>query len=235
MEASIQGTRSPEHPSLHAIRQRLRTWQASGRTQVHEADSKSILAQAGLPIPASGPQPTSVVKYCCDDAMHKSDLGLVQLRVGAADVETTSKALRQRASAAGLGNGVILVEEMVTDGLLEWFVGCRNDSTFGPIVVLGIGGIYAELFGSPEIRLAPLTAQEAEAAIRAHRGFAVIDGARGKPKGDVARFATVVARIAQLYWNTHDLIGELDLNPIIVRPADAMASVVIVDASIVLR
>ena len=235
MGASIQLERAGGTGDLPAVRQRLQEWRARGRRQVHEADSKYILAAAGLPVPLAGAQRTSVVKYCCDEAMHKSEFGFVQLRVDAADVQAVSDSMRQRASAAGLPGGVVLVEEMVTDGLLEWFVGCRSDSTFGPIVVLGIGGIYAELFGSPEIRLAPLTAEEAESAIRAHRAFAVIDGARGKPKADLAHFAATVAAISQFYWDTHDLISELDMNPVIVRPAGEVPGVVIADASITLR
>lgn len=236
MGASVQSEREGRTGDLPTVRQRLQQWRACGRRQVHEADSKRILAAAGLPVPPAGAQGvSSVVKYCCDEAMHKSEFGFVQLRVDTANIQAASDSMRQRGKAAGLPDGEVLVEEMVTDGLLEWFVGCRSDSTFGPIVVLGIGGIYADLFGSPEIRLAPLTDREAEAAIRAHRAFAVIDGARGKPKADLAHFAATVASISRFYWDMHDLVGELDMNPVIVRPAGAIPSVVIADASITLR
>lgn len=71
--------------------------------------------------------------------------------------------------------------------------------------------------------------------IRAHRAFAIIDGARGKPRADLDRFAALLSAISQFYWETHDLIQELDLNPVIVRPAGLTNSIVIADASIVLR
>jgi hypothetical protein len=223
-----------KNSSLADIRARLHAWAAGGRTQVHEFDSKDVLTSAGLPIPQRGAAPAHVVKICCDAAMHKSEYGLVQLRVAPQDVPDAIRLVTGNAASAGLAGGVVLIEEMVTDGLLEWFVGCRNDSTFGPIVVLGVGGIYADHFGDPEIRLAPLSQAEAESAIRAHRAFVIIDGARGKPRADVVHFAKVVAAISQFYSDTHDLIGELDLNPVIVRPAGSGDSVVIADASIVL-
>jgi hypothetical protein len=219
---------------LAAARQTLQAWRAAGRRQIHEADSKRVLAAMGLPLPAGGSGGLSVVKYCCDAAMHKSEQGLVRLNVSPASVEAEARAMQQRARDAGLAGGEVLVEEMVQGGLLEWFVGCRNDATFGPIVVIGAGGIYAELFGRAVIRLAPLDDAEAEAAIRSHRAFAVIDGARGKPRADLAHFARTAAAVSRFYAGVSDLVAELDLNPVIVRPGGQDHSVVIADASIVL-
>lgn len=225
----------PTKNALSSVRTLLQAWRNSGRRQVNESDSKDILATAGLPIPRRSPRQVSVVKFCADAGMHKSELGLVQLHVNPEELQSVTQAMRERAAVAGLQNGVVLVEEMITDCLLEWFVGCRNDATFGPILVLGVGGVYAELFGAPEIRLAPLSQVEAKEAIHAHRAFAIIDGARGRPKADIDRFAVILSAISQLFWETHDVIQELDLNPVIVRPADLTDSIVIADASIVLR
>jgi hypothetical protein len=175
-----------------------------------------------------------VVKFCSDAAMHKSELGFVQLKVGPSETQSVRSAMKTRAAQAGIEHGEFLVEEMIADGLMEWFVGCRNDATFGHVVVLGVGGIYAELFSDPEIRLAPLSEPEAAQAIRSHRAFAIMDGARGKPRGDLDRFAQVVSAISWFFWQNSGLIQEMDLNPVIVRPAGVEASVVIADASIVL-
>lgn len=225
---------NPGAGALTAVRRTLQAWHAAGRRQIHEADSKRVLAAMDLPLPTRGGAGLSVVKYCCDAAMHKSEQGLVHLNVAQNELEARMRAMQQRAGDAGFTGGEVLVEEMVQGGLLEWFVGCRNDATFGPIVVIGAGGIYAELFGRAVIRLAPLDASEAEAAIRAHRAFAVIDGARGKPRADLAHFARTVAAVSRFYAGLSDLVAELDLNPVIVRPGGQDNSVVIADASIVL-
>ncbi len=225
---------NPDADALAAVRRTLQGWRAEGRRQIHEADSKRVLAAMGLPLPARGGVGLSVVKYCCDAAMHKSEQGLVHLSVPQDEVEVRVRAMQQRADDAGFAGGEVLVEDMVQGGLLEWFVGCRHDATFGPVVVVGAGGIYAELFGRAVIRLAPLDEAEAEAAIRAHKAFAIIDGARGKPRADLAHFARTVASVSQFYAGVSDLVAELDLNPVIVLPGGQDNSVVIADASIVL-
>ncbi len=212
----------------------LAQWRAAGRRQVDELDSKRALAAAGLPVPGRDPSRLSVVKFCSDAAMHKSEYGLVQLRIEPDDVARATRDVIGRAQAANLRDGQVLVEEMVTDALLEWFIGCRRDATFGPVVVLGVGGLYAELFGDPVIRLAPLDEADALAAIRSHRAFPVIDGARGKPKADLRAFAALLSRVSTFFDAVHDLVAEVDLNPVLVRPASSAPGVVIADASLVL-
>lgn len=231
-------TSAPISPIVPAapseVREILAQWRGAGRRQVNEFDSKRALSAAGLPVPGRDPSRLSVVKFCSDAAMHKSEYGLVQLRVASADVEGAMREVACRAEAAGLRDGQVLVEEMVTDTLLEWFIGCRSDATFGPVVVLGVGGIYAELFGNPVIRLAPLDEVDAMAAIRSHRAFPIIDGARGKPKADLRAFAALVSRVSEFFYAVHDLVAEIDLNPVLVRPAASVPGVVIADASLVL-
>ncbi len=226
---------SPDKPAaLEDVRVLLAEWRGAGRRQINEADSKHALKTAGLPIPQREPSPLAAVKFCSDAAMHKSEYGLVQLRVEPHDVERATRTVMQKAQAAGFRDGKVLVEEMVTDALLEWFVGCRSDTTFGPIIALGVGGIYADFFGDPVIRLAPLDEADALRAIRSHRAFPIIDGARGKPKADVYAFAEVLVRISRFFCAVHDSVAEIDLNPVLVRPGSSPRSVVIADASLVL-
>jgi succinyl-CoA synthetase beta subunit len=226
-----------------AIRARIAQWRADGRTQIHEGHAKQLLRMAGLPVPqqisADVAAPArAVVKFCADRWLHKSERGFVRLNVEPANVESEVRAMRGRAREAGAAmaaEDMVLVEEMIADGLFEWFIGCRNDRTFGPIIVIGVGGIYAELIGEPEIRMLPLTAAEIARVIRGHAAWPIISGARGKPAADIARLAEVVVGIATFYWNTCDLVDEMDLNPLIVRPHFVGENVIIADAVLVLR
>lgn len=224
-----------DHHRNASIRTMLRTWRDADRKLVNELDSKIILQLADLPIPSRKITGPAVVKFCADSAIHKSELGLVRVNVSEGDVDATVARVTRQAMLADIGQGEVLVEEMVTDCLIEWFVGCRNDATFGPVLVLGMGGIYAELFPNPEIRLAPLSKSEAFDLIRAHNAFAIMNGARGKPIGDLENFASTLVSISTFFYEHSDNIDELDLNPIMIRPASMIPNVVIADASMVLR
>lgn len=209
----------------------------SGRECVNEIDSKKVLAAAGLPIPRQADyQGPSVVKYCSDTHLHKTEHGLVRLGVLKSEVGSVRDDLNRQAAATGATSGAVLVEECVEDGLLEWFLGFKRDSTFGPVVVFGAGGIFAEVMSSPQIRLAPLAFSTAVELIKSHPAYVAISGGRNRPEADVQEFARVISRASQLYADNADLVAEMDLNPIIVRPATASRpgrpSVVIADAAI---
>jgi len=94
-----------------------------------------------------------VVKLCSDEYPHKTEHGLVKLNVPATQVGEVAAVLRARAVG-----GVLIVEEMIEDGVAEWIVGCRHDATFGPITVIGAGGIFVELINEAKARLAPVDA-----------------------------------------------------------------------------
>ncbi|MFA5490019.1 MAG: acetate--CoA ligase family protein [Candidimonas sp.] len=226
-------------PSVKAgpdqIDQQLLRWMESGRRIVHEADSKRILAMAGLPVPGGPDDGRAVVKFCADDALHKSELGLVALSVPVGDVPEQQRVLQDRARRAGLAGGEVLVESMVEGALMEWFVGCRTDATFGPVVVIGAGGIYAELLGAPEIRMAPLSSRDAEQALRSHKAFPIINGARGKEPADIAEFAKLISGISEFFYRRSHLVAELDLNPVMVCSRGATPNLVIADASLILQ
>lgn len=162
----------------------------------------------------------------------------MRLNVATTELERVRKEMSQRASDAGAKHGVILVEEMIADGLLEWFVGFKRDRTFGPIVIVGAGGIFAESLGVPQIRLAPINPSDALQMIKAHPAYPAIAGARKRPAGDVHEFARVISRASQFFANYADAFAEMDLNPIIVRPTSVArqgeSSVVIADAAFTL-
>ncbi|MCC7272271.1 MAG: acetate--CoA ligase family protein [Alphaproteobacteria bacterium] len=210
------------------MRELLTRWRGQGRRTVHEADAKRLLALAGIVLPGPAGAGPSVVKWCHDDFPHKSDHGLVRLGVAAGDVDRVAGEMAARAPG-----GTALVERMVTGAVAEWIVGCRRDRTFGPIVVTGPGGVLVELLDASEIRLAPADAATAEAMLATVRGGRMLDGFRGRPAGDRAALAALIARLSALFAAHADLVEEIEINPVMVLPRGE--GVVAADALIVLR
>ena len=99
-------------------------------------------------------------------------------------------------------------------GAAEVFVGARRDPTFGPVIAVGLGGIYVEVLREVTLRLAPLTPVEAREAIVAARWSPLLGGARGQPPRDLDALAAVLHHVSRLAAE-HDL-ASLDLNPVMV-------------------
>jgi acetate---CoA ligase (ADP-forming) len=124
----------------------------------------------------------------------------------------------------------LLVEEMIADGVAEMLVGMTVDPQFGQVLVIGAGGVLTEVLRDSVSLLPPFTAESIEAALSRLKVSKLLAGFRGKPAGDIpALVATVLAcaRYAEANLNT---LLELDINPVIVRPAGLGA--VAVDALI---
>ena len=126
----------------------------------------------------------------------------------------------------------ILVQRM-EKGLAEAILGFRRDPQVGPVVVLGIGGILAEIYKDFAIRIAPVSIDTARAMIEEVRGLAVIRGYRGLPRGDCEALARAVAAISQLALLEGRTVTEAEINPLIVKPEGE--GVVAVDGLIVFR
>ena len=211
------------------IAARLASWVAAGRTTVHELDAKALLATAGIAIPHRNPTSgATVVKIASDQYPHKTEHGLVRVGVAACDAQAVADEL-----AAKISSGEKLIEEMITDGVAEWIVGCRHDATFGPIVVVGVGGILVELLDEVKIRLAPVDLATARRAIQSQRGARILEGLRGKPPGDLEALAALVVRLSQIFAEHADIIDEIEVNPVIVRPVGKGA--VVADALMKLK
>jgi acyl-CoA synthetase (NDP forming) len=143
---------------------------------------------------------------------HKSDAGGVVLGVeGEGEVVRTFEklfALVQQHAGEG-----VLVQPMI-EGALEVFVGARRDPIFGPVIAVGLGGIYVEVLRDVVVRLAPVSTSRARAAILEARWSPLLRGIRGQRPRDVDALADVVERLSRLV----DLceIESLDLNPVMV-------------------
>jgi acyl-CoA synthetase (NDP forming) len=189
---------------------------ASSREEAVEA-----AAQIGLPV---------AMKLSVGGLLHKSDVGGVL--VGLGDEAAVGDAWDHLATAAAaLGAPPrVLVQAMVPPGL-EVIVGAKLDPTFGPVVMVGAGGVYAELLRDVSIRLAPVSAAEASAMLDELGLAALLHGARGREPADVAALAEVVSRLSAAATAWRFEIAEIDLNPVIVLPQGDGA--VIVDVAIV--
>ena len=158
--------------------------------------------------------------------LHKSDAGGVAL--GLEDdraVAAAAEDMQSRLAPEGFS-----VEELVdtTDGV-ELIVGCRRDARFGPLVLVGLGGVYAELLRDVRVALAPAGADELEALLLCLRGAGVLTGARGQAPVDVRSAAEVAAALSRVAA-AHPEIAEIEINPLLATPAGAVG----LDARIVL-
>ena len=127
-----------------------------------------------------------------------------------------------------LGANRVLVQKMHS-GLAEAIVGYRDDAVVGPLVLVGIGGVLAEVYRDSALRIAPVSEEEAREMIAQVKGFAAIRGYRNLPRGDVAALARAVSALSRLALVTGRPVQEAEINPLIVS-ADG---VVAVDALVV--
>jgi hypothetical protein len=108
-------------------------------------------------------------------------------------------------------------------GLAEALVGYRDDPVVGPIVIVGAGGVLAEVYRDYAIRTAPVTEPEARAMIEEVKGLAPIRGYRNLPRGDVDGLAKAVAAFSRLCLVQSPKIREAEINPLIVKAAGVVA------------
>lgn len=188
------------------------------------ASLDSAIADIGLPV---------AMKIQSRDIPHKSEVGGV--KVGVATREEAAAAYdaliagaqKHRPQATLQG---VLVSPMAKKGV-EIIVGTLLDKTFGPMVMVGLGGVTTELFKDVVYRPAPVSAQEACDMLDALKGAPLLNGFRGAAKADVAAAAGLIAQISQLATQLEDDVTEIELNPVLVHPAGE--GVTIVDALVV--
>jgi acyl-CoA synthetase (NDP forming)/GNAT superfamily N-acetyltransferase len=197
-----------------------------------------VLADAGIPVVRSTTVTSAsdavaaataigfpiALKAIAPGLVHKSDAGGV--RLGLTDGEAVHAAYVAMSEALrGAMTGVV-VQPMAAPGV-ELIVGIHNDTAFGPVVVLGMGGVTTELQRDTALAIPPLTDVDIDELLRALRGSPLLFGYRNSPPVDVRALADLLARIGQLA-ETVDEITELDCNPVVVSPD----GVVVVDAKL---
>ncbi|HET9441092.1 MAG TPA: acetate--CoA ligase family protein [Longimicrobiales bacterium] len=180
---------------------------AQARLAMNADDAATIAEEVGLPV---------VMKIVSPDIVHKTDVGGV--RVGLQqidDVRTAYHEILQNATKAVPGARVqgVLVQAMVAGGR-ELIAGITRDPLFGPLIMFGLGGIYAEALRDVVFRIAPLSEADADDMINGIRARKIVDGMRGQPPVNRAALRAVLRRLSQMAVDLPQ-IEELDLNPLL--------------------
>jgi acyl-CoA synthetase (NDP forming) len=215
-------------------------------TVLSERESLELVSAAGIPVTAlrEATDANSAVvaarefglrvalKLDATGLTHKSDVGAIRLGLSGdtevAAVADELLALGETLAATGVSVRGLIVEPMASPGL-ELIVGLNRDPDFGPLVVVGLGGVLAEVLDDVVIRLAPVTSDEATAMLDDLRGARLLDGVRGRPAADRAAIAAIIVAVAQLGVDRPD-IAAIDLNPVI----SGLAETIAVDALVVM-
>ncbi|WNV12413.1 acetate--CoA ligase family protein [Tardiphaga sp. 709] len=184
----------------------------------------AAIAEIGFPL---------VMKIQSRDIPHKSEVGGVRVNIttkneAAAAYDALTASARQHRPQAALQG--VLVSPMARKGV-EIIVGTLLDETFGPMVMVGLGGVTAELFKDVVYRPAPVSADEAASMLGVLKAAPLLNGFRGTAKADVSAAAELIAQISQLAAQFEGEIAEIELNPLLVHPAGE--GVTIVDALVV--
>ncbi len=159
-----------------------------------------------------------VAKILSPDIAHKTDAGGVVVNIPDAEAlkhAAASILQRVRLKHPEARMQGILVQRM-EKGLAEAILGYKRDAQVGPVVVLGVGGVLAEIYRDFAVRLAPVTVEEAARMVEEVKGLAVIRGYRGLPRGDTAALARAVAAFSQLAL-LEPRVAEAEINPLIVK------------------
>ncbi len=168
--------------------------------------AQTIAVRIGFPV---------VMKVQAASIAHKSDIGGVIAGIAdAAGVASAWTTLQQRAGATKLDG--ILVEEMCKFQV-EMIVGAKRDAEWGPMLLVGMGGIWTEALGDIRLMPADVSPTEIEAEIRLLKGARILGGLRGSPALDVAAAARVAATLGELMLGNPSL-DEIEINPLVLRP-----------------
>ncbi len=164
----------------------------------------------------------AALKAIAPGVLHKSDAGGVRLGLmGSAEVEVAARDMASAFARAGHPIQAFQVQPIVEPGV-EMIVGVVQDQHFGPVLACGAGGTATELLKDVAVRITPITRGEAVRMLRSLRTFPLLDGYRGAPKADTGALEEVLLRVSALV-EAHPEIVEMDLNPLVVHTAGAVA------------
>ena len=236
---------APDRPAAPRQTARIDVAALPAGRMLTEAESKQILARAGLPVTREllARNPAEAVRMAADIGgpvalkiqspaiPHKSDIGGVHLGAATpAEVETAARQVLENAQrncpAASIDG--ILVQEMVADGV-EFILGMTYDPQFGPLIVCGAGGVTVEVFKDAAVLLPPFRREDVTAALASLKAAKLLEGFRGAPPRDVEALIECCQRFATFVTATEGRFAAIDLNPVFVcgrgrgvRIADAL-------------
>jgi acyl-CoA synthetase (NDP forming) len=216
-----------------------------GRLILTELESKELLTSLGIRTTQMRPAATReeavaasrevgypcVLKVSSPDITHKSDAGGV--KVGLAGEQQVAEAYdaimsscREKVPGATIEG--VTVQDMARPGL-EVIVGTATDPQFGPVVMFGLGGVWVEVLKDVSFKLAPLTKDDARAAIGEIRAARLLEGFRGSEPVDKAALEDILLKVSEFVAGAPEVL-EMDLNPVFAYPDGAVA----VDARVIL-
>lgn len=204
----------------------------------NESEAKALLAKVGVRAPAEAfattPEDAArravdfnfpvALKIVSADILHKSDAGGVKLNLGSAGAVEAAARTMAIDVARHLPNAKqdgFLLSEMIGPGV-ELIIGTRRDVLFGPLIMVGLGGVTAELFKDVAIQLAPVDEDEAERMLRRLTSFPLLDGWRGAPRADIGAATQAIAAISRLATAAPG-IATIEVNPLRVLAHGALA------------
>ena len=205
--AALSGARMP---SEYEAREILGAYGLTGPRERLTAGVDEAVAAAkciGFPV---------VLKCLVAGMVHKTEAGLVQVGLRSSDeVVGSARSMLERGRAKGRTILGLLIQEQIRP-IAELFVGGRIDPDFGPLIVVGAGGVLVELYNDVAVRLAPIDEHAALEALRATRAARLLDGFRGKPRGDASAVARAVSAVSHFVASFAEDISEVEVNPLAV-------------------
>ncbi len=221
---------------------------AGSRNALNEMEGKALLAGYGVNVPRSvrvadtsevdrriaDKTPPFALKVLSADILHKSDAGGVRLNL--VDAASIKSAIEEMTALPTIDADTIdgfLIEEMAPPGK-EVVIGGLSDPQFGPMIMVGLGGVFVEVLKDVSFRLCPITERDAREMLDELRGKAILEGTRGEAAVSLDAIVDLLLKIGGkdgLLTRHGDGIAELDINPVIVGPDSAVA----VDVAIVLN
>jgi acetate---CoA ligase (ADP-forming) len=228
----LTGSAAPQpvtiQPAAIELVQRARN---AGRTSLLENEARDLLARYGVKVPPAvlvrdaaeaanvvaklGDVPLAL-KVVSKDVLHKSDAGGVKLNVAGADaikdaIRDITASVKRHAPAAEIVG--VLAAPMAEKGV-EIIIGVTRDPQFGPVLMLGLGGVFVEVIRDVVFRALPVSAADAEEMLGDLRYKAMLEGPRGLPPVDKAALRELMLKVSALA-GAHPEIVEIDLNPVI--------------------
>ena len=201
------------------------------RTNLLEEEGQEVLKAYGLPLPQSALAKNEteaikiakkigypvVMKIASPQIIHKSDAGGVKVNLNNdSEIKDAFKTIIKNAKKYNKNAEIkgVLIVEMVKGGK-ELIIGSKLEPGFGPVIMLGMGGIYVEVLKDVTFKLAPVTDKEADDMIASIKTQKLLQGVRGEKPSDIVKLSECIQRLSQLVSDFKE-IKELDMNPVLV-------------------
>lgn len=213
----------PAYPEARAVLSELGIAFPPGELATSAEDAAAAIERVGAP---------AAMKAVAAELLHKTDAGGVVLGVSTPEIAAeTFTTMRHRVEAAsGLSLDGIWIERMAAGDGVDLVVGARRDPSFGPVVLVGVGGVFVEVLDDVVIAPAPTDPDHLAGLMRTLRAFPLLDGARGQDPVDCRRVAEIAVRLGDLLI-AHPDVAEVEINPLRATAEGATA----LDARIVTR